>query len=167
MASKPAKGAPAGYTVGRGKPPRHSQFKPGQSGNPGGRKKGSQNVSTLVRQAMESPIELTINGVTQEMPMLKALVLGLAQQGLRGNIKAMELAIAIAERHCDSPEEDIEELAEEDHAILARSLKRAGKRRARGPRKGGAEGASARAERLATAQNRDEEIDDAHEAGDE
>ncbi|WP_342353589.1 DUF5681 domain-containing protein [Acuticoccus sediminis] len=32
--------------VGRGKPPKHSQCKPGQSGNPGGRTKGSKNDKT-------------------------------------------------------------------------------------------------------------------------
>ena len=31
--------------VGYGKPPKHSQFKPGQSGNPQGRPKGSRNSS--------------------------------------------------------------------------------------------------------------------------
>lgn len=28
------------YKIGKGKPPAHSQFKPGQSGNPSGKKKG-------------------------------------------------------------------------------------------------------------------------------
>jgi len=32
-----------GYDVGYGKPPAHSRFKPGQSGNPRGRPKGVKN----------------------------------------------------------------------------------------------------------------------------
>ena len=32
-----------GYEVGNGKPPEHSRFKPGQSGNPRGRPKGAKN----------------------------------------------------------------------------------------------------------------------------
>ena len=35
MAKKQQKEPRPAYEVGRGKPPKHSQFKPGQSGNPG------------------------------------------------------------------------------------------------------------------------------------
>ena len=34
---------PAAYAVGYGKPPAHSRFTPGQSGNPKGRPKGARN----------------------------------------------------------------------------------------------------------------------------
>jgi hypothetical protein len=37
-----AKSSAADFAVGRGKPPSHYRFKPGQSGNPGGRKRGSR-----------------------------------------------------------------------------------------------------------------------------
>jgi hypothetical protein len=167
MASKPAKEASADYTVGRGQPPQHSQFKPGQSGNPGGRKKGCLNLKTVVRRAMESDIELTLNGVTQQMPMLQALILGLAQQGLRGNIKAIELFLGIAERHCDSPEEEVEELGEEDLAILARSLTRASKSQRAGGASEGADPAGSRANRPAKARGRGDVRRDKSEAGDD
>jgi hypothetical protein len=34
-------------------PPLHSQFQPGQSGNPKGRPKGSKNVRTILREALQ------------------------------------------------------------------------------------------------------------------
>ena len=40
----------AGCEVGYGKPPAESRFKPGQSGNPGGRPKGSRNRKTSPEQ---------------------------------------------------------------------------------------------------------------------
>lgn len=36
------------YSVGYGKPPAHSRFQPGQSGNPKGKKKGAKSFKTVV-----------------------------------------------------------------------------------------------------------------------
>lgn len=36
-------------------PPEHSKFKPGQSGNPNGRPKGTSNWSTIVRRLLDDP----------------------------------------------------------------------------------------------------------------
>src|SRR5262245_33179094 len=47
-----ADGAKSEYEVGYRKPPRHSRFQKGQSGNPRGRKKGSINTETALRKAI-------------------------------------------------------------------------------------------------------------------
>jgi hypothetical protein len=120
MANPKKKGASADYEVGRGKPPKHSRFRPGQSGNPGGRKKGNLNVKTAVQRAMESEIEITENGQKRVVSLLDALILNLVQQGLRGNVKAIQSALNLAERHCDAATELTEELADDDLAILER-----------------------------------------------
>ena len=43
---------PADYEVGRGKPPLHTRFKPGESGNPKGRPKGVRNFKTDVQATL-------------------------------------------------------------------------------------------------------------------
>jgi|RhiMethySRZTD1v2_1073278.scaffolds.fasta_scaffold309694_2 Family of unknown function (DUF5681) len=48
---KPANGSIP--SVGRGHPPKHSQFRKGMSGNPKGRPKGSKNFSKLQATAMQ------------------------------------------------------------------------------------------------------------------
>jgi hypothetical protein len=48
MSKKNKKDAPADYEVGRGRPPAHSRFQRGRSGNPGGRKKESKNFKTIL-----------------------------------------------------------------------------------------------------------------------
>jgi hypothetical protein len=40
------------YDIGRGRPPAHSRWKPGQSGNPGGRPKGRLSQGALLRRIL-------------------------------------------------------------------------------------------------------------------
>ena len=44
------------YEVGYGKPPRHTRFEPGRSGNPRGRPSRSKNLSTLLSEALSEPV---------------------------------------------------------------------------------------------------------------
>src|SRR3954452_22678400 len=41
------------YEVGYGKPPRHTRFEKGRSGNPRGRPKSSKNLATLLAAALD------------------------------------------------------------------------------------------------------------------
>ena len=43
---------PRSFAVGYGRPPVHSRFKPGKSGNPKGRAKQSRNMRTIVQQVL-------------------------------------------------------------------------------------------------------------------
>ena len=49
------------YPVGYGKPPQHTRFHQGQSGNPRGRPKGSRNLSTLMAKALNEPVVISEN----------------------------------------------------------------------------------------------------------
>jgi hypothetical protein len=50
----------ATYAVGKYRPPLHSRFKPGQSGNPKGRAKQSRNLRTIVNQVLsEDMVRIT------------------------------------------------------------------------------------------------------------
>jgi hypothetical protein len=122
MAKKKTTHAAADYEVGRGKPPRSSQFKPGQSGNPGGRKKGSRNFKTIVLEVLDSEIELTEGGRTRRVPMIEALMLRQVQEGLRGHLRAIDSLIDRYERHAGQEVEQADELPEEDLALLKQAI---------------------------------------------
>jgi hypothetical protein len=48
--------------VGYKRPPRHSRFRPGQSGYPRGRKKGVRNLRTDVKATLASSVALNERG---------------------------------------------------------------------------------------------------------
>lgn len=80
------------YTVGKGKPPREFQFKPGSSGNPSGRPKMTPQARVMKRLTIESfqeCIELVCTGniaALEEMrddPLVSALQVGIAASLVR------------------------------------------------------------------------------------
>ena len=62
------------YEVGYGKPPRHTRFKKGQSGNPRGRPCGSKNLKTLLSEALNEPVIVTENGRRRKITKREAIV---------------------------------------------------------------------------------------------
>jgi hypothetical protein len=81
------------YEVGYGKPPRHTQFKRGQSGNPRGRPSGSKNFATLLSEVLNEPVVVTEKGGRRRMTKQQAIVTQLVNQSLKGNLPATKLLI--------------------------------------------------------------------------
>jgi hypothetical protein len=111
--------SPTDDTVGYRNPPKSTRFKPGQSGNPGGRKKGSVNVWTALQRVLESDIVITENGKKKKIPPLEALFKRMLQSALQGDWRAAQDLLERCERHDRSAEVE-EELPEEDRALLDR-----------------------------------------------
>ncbi len=115
------------YSVGYGKPPAHSRFKPGQSGNPRGRKKGERSVKAVVRKVLNEKVPVRTARGTRKMTKLEALVHTSLNNALKGNAKATDQILKLM-REAGLDEEraevleamTIDELAAEDRAILER-----------------------------------------------
>ena len=69
--------------VGYGCPPEHSQFKPGQSGNPSGRSKGSQNFKTLFNKILNEEISLREGSDVKKLSKAEAIVRGQVAESAR------------------------------------------------------------------------------------
>ncbi|MGB7371033.1 DUF5681 domain-containing protein [Erythrobacter sp.] len=76
------------FEVGYSKPPRHTQFKPGQSGNPKGRPKGAKGLNTIVRETLGSKIAIRTADGSRCMTRIEALILKLCEQAAKGNVRA-------------------------------------------------------------------------------
>ena len=112
--------------VGFGKPPKHSQFKKGQSGNPWGRPKGSKNPKTLITRELDGPITIEQNGKRRKIRRKEALVKGLINDALKGKDRPREKVIDFVERSemADQAAPTESELNERDAEILERFLAR-------------------------------------------
>jgi hypothetical protein len=74
--------------VGYGKPPKHTQFVKGKSGNPKGRPKGSQNLATLLEKIIRQRVTVTENGRSREMSKAEAIFIQMVNKALRGDLNA-------------------------------------------------------------------------------
>jgi Family of unknown function (DUF5681) len=77
-----------GYEVGYGKPPTHSQFRPGQSGNPAGRRKGVRNLKTDVMRMLRTPVKVTEGGRTRTRSTQEGALMVLREKALRADARA-------------------------------------------------------------------------------
>ena len=78
------------YTVGYKKPPVHSRWQKGQSGNPRGPKKRQKSLNTIVREIMTAPISIRTGGRDQVMSRAQALVLKSVEAASKGNDRALD-----------------------------------------------------------------------------
>jgi|SRR5271167_4143687 len=74
--------------VGRGKPPRHAQYKKGQTGNKLGRPKGSKNLATIIMEAAHHPVIATIGGKKRTITTLVATAMQLGSKAAAGDAKS-------------------------------------------------------------------------------
>ena len=79
------------YEVGYGKPPRHTRFKKGQSGNPKGRPNGSKNAATLLNEALHEEVVVNENGRRRTLTKLEAAMKQLANRAAAGDHRSLQL----------------------------------------------------------------------------
>src|SRR5262249_35070919 len=77
------------YPVGYGRPPRHARFKPGQSGNPTGRRRGSRNLSSEMQKVLMDRIPVSTGGKRRKVPAIVALHRLTLNRGLKGDHRAV------------------------------------------------------------------------------
>jgi Family of unknown function (DUF5681) len=88
-----------GYRVGYGKPPKHTQFKKGQSGNPRGRGSKSrvpyEEDEFPLRRMMMEPVVVTINGKKEKLPRYEVVMMSIANKAMAGDHKSQKLLTGI------------------------------------------------------------------------
>lgn len=108
------------YEVGYGRPPRAHQFKPNESGNPKGRRKGTPNVKTHLHKELETKVTLTRDGKRRTMTKGQLIATQLVNNGIKGHLKSIEFLFRLLDlmKPSEDAGQDGTPLTEEQRRML-------------------------------------------------
>lgn len=106
------------YEVGYRKPPKHTQFPKGVSGNPGGRRKMPTNMTEILREGLGKTIQVVENGKPKTITKMEAVLNRLIDKSIVGDMAASRLLLVFAQVLSDSPNASGAELEELDKKVL-------------------------------------------------
>jgi hypothetical protein len=97
------------YEVGYGKPPRHTRFRKGQSGNPRGRPKEAKNLATLLKEALNERVIVAENGGRRKITMREAIIRQLVKRSATADLRATKILLDLVrdiEGHSEEGQRD-------------------------------------------------------------
>ncbi len=107
--------------VGYKKPPRQHRFKPGQSGNPKGRKKGSISLEDVILKELLSKVKIREGDKEHKVTKISALIKSRTNTALKGDRHAYADVMKLFERADIDLQKAAKtmDLSQEDQQILA------------------------------------------------
>lgn len=81
------------YEIGYGKPPKHTRFRPGQSGNPRGKGAGTKSFKTLVERELDSTITIKTEVGTRKTTKREAAAKQVVNAAVKGDAKALKTLV--------------------------------------------------------------------------
>jgi Family of unknown function (DUF5681) len=107
--------------VGYKRPPVHTRFQPGKSGNPRGRQKGVRNFAADVKHSLEIPVTVNEKGRPKRVSTQVAVILRAREKALKGDARPLEMYLGLARMHNNDDPSGRSgglEMTSEDQAIL-------------------------------------------------
>lgn len=107
------------YEVGYGKPPKSGQFQAGESGNPKGRKKGSKNTKTVVRETLNRRITVQTHEGRRRITIQQGVLWRLSDSALKDDHRSQKLLLDLArEFNNEDLEAQVKGVSADDSEIL-------------------------------------------------
>ncbi|MBC7698087.1 MAG: hypothetical protein H7Z70_06960, partial [Bacteroidia bacterium] len=103
------------YEIGYGKPPKESRFAKGRSGNPKGRPRGRKNIFTVLRDALNEKVIITVNGVRKKITKQEAAVMQQVNKAAGGDNSSFKLLaplFSMIETYMDDNKKPVSQEAE-------------------------------------------------------
>lgn len=124
MPQKSPKASPSD-SVGYRRPPKQHQFKPGQSGNPKGRPKGTPTLQEVMAREATKLIKIKQGDNVVSVPKLEALARRVFNKALEGDLAAARMIFQLAaEPEAPAAAESAESFALPEDDVIKRMLKR-------------------------------------------
>jgi len=114
------------YVVGYRKPPLHTRFKKGESGNVRGRPKGARNLAGVLERELNAPVTINENGQRKTITKFEAVIKLLVNQTLKPDLRALQQLLALHRFvYRDEADSQAEPLcSENDEQVISGILKR-------------------------------------------
>jgi hypothetical protein len=111
------------YEVGYRRPPRHSRFKKGQSGNARGKTRGTKSIATLFKQALLATVPVIQNGRQTKPTKLWFILAQLINQAVRGQYASIRLVLRYSglDRRLSEPERESQGISPQNRELLRRA----------------------------------------------
>ena len=128
--NQPEKARNSEYQVGYRRPPIHSRFKPGETGNRKGRPKEHRNHRTIVEQVFNEKITIREGKKTRKVTKFEAMLQATMLKAMKGDPRAANTLLGLLTRMQSFLEGENETpgaaLPEEDAAIIREYARRKG-----------------------------------------
>ncbi len=116
--------------VGYKKPPKDHQFRPGESGNPSGRPKGTRNFKADLRDELSEMTSVRECGHEVSISKQRALIKRLVASAIAGDARSIATLMSFCARAFGDDNDD-QQQAPEDHQIVEAFAHRPTKRRSK------------------------------------
>lgn len=110
------------FPVGYKKPPRHTRFKPGQSGNPNGRPRKKATLAESIERELNTRITVNEGGKQRRITKLDAIAKQQTNKAVNGDLKAAALLMKAIEPRESDPKDNLSPLVDAMRAIHAKHL---------------------------------------------
>lgn len=110
--------------IGYRRPPRHSRWIKGQSGNPRGRVRGSRNFKTELASELREVIQVKEGGTPKRMSKQRALVKALVTRAIQGESGAMAHLLKLIQQLEQVDRTGTKSVGSEDQKLIENYLKR-------------------------------------------
>jgi hypothetical protein len=90
--------------VGYKRPPKHSQFKKGQTGNPKGRPKNARNFKTDLKEELSQLIVVRENGRERKISKMRALLKVIVNAAVLGDLRAAQTIVTFSTKYLGGEE---------------------------------------------------------------
>jgi hypothetical protein len=111
----------ADYEVGYGKPPQHTRFQKGRSGNPRGRPKHVKNLKTDLLEELQERILVREGSTERQLSKQRAMLKSLTLKAIKGDTRAITVVLNTMLRLLDveDPADAAVPLSDDENAVIA------------------------------------------------